>query len=181
MFKWENESKGYESFFGIYPAILYSFKVLNNDYLCLIIYLNSIFSILKFSTKIFSIFTFLHFVFFCIFAFFFACLHFFAFLLLCISEFSLLGSLFRWNQKSLSLLLIDKKNYLKPLSSCTTTSGFVSTLRNSTWLLLLLFEIKKIFETSFQLYNNLGLCCFYAQQYDMTLTCFTRALGTNKI
>ncbi|MBN3287577.1 TTC8 protein, partial [Polyodon spathula] len=27
-----------------------------------------------------------------------------------------------------------------------------------------------------QLYNNLGLCCFYAQQYDMTLSSFKRAL-----
>uniref|UniRef100_A0AAQ4PH00 Tetratricopeptide repeat domain 8 n=1 Tax=Gasterosteus aculeatus aculeatus TaxID=481459 RepID=A0AAQ4PH00_GASAC len=26
-----------------------------------------------------------------------------------------------------------------------------------------------------QLYNNLGLCCFYAQQYDMTLSSFERA------
>lgn len=26
------------------------------------------------------------------------------------------------------------------------------------------------------LYNNLGLCCFYAQQYDMTLSSFERAL-----
>ena len=28
-----------------------------------------------------------------------------------------------------------------------------------------------------ELYNNLGLCCFYAQQYDMTLTCMERALS----
>lgn len=28
-----------------------------------------------------------------------------------------------------------------------------------------------------QLFNNLGLCCFYAQQYDMTLTSFERALS----
>ena len=28
-----------------------------------------------------------------------------------------------------------------------------------------------------ELYNNLGLCCFYSQQYDMTLTCFERALS----
>ena len=28
-----------------------------------------------------------------------------------------------------------------------------------------------------ELYNNLGMCCFYAQQYDMTLTCFERALS----
>nr|DBA14647.1 TPA: hypothetical protein GDO54_005582 [Pyxicephalus adspersus] len=28
-----------------------------------------------------------------------------------------------------------------------------------------------------QLYNNLGLCCFYAQQYDMVLTSFERALS----
>ena len=27
-----------------------------------------------------------------------------------------------------------------------------------------------------ELYNNLGLCCFFAQQYDMTLNCFMRAL-----
>jgi len=27
-----------------------------------------------------------------------------------------------------------------------------------------------------ELFNNLGLCCFYAQQYDMTLNCFERAL-----
>lgn len=27
------------------------------------------------------------------------------------------------------------------------------------------------------LFNNLGLCCFYAQQYDMTLTSFERALS----
>ena len=28
-----------------------------------------------------------------------------------------------------------------------------------------------------ELFNNVGLCCFYAQQYDMTLTCFERALS----
>ena len=28
-----------------------------------------------------------------------------------------------------------------------------------------------------ELYNNLGLCCFYAQQYDMVLTCFERAIS----
>lgn len=28
-----------------------------------------------------------------------------------------------------------------------------------------------------QLFNNLGLCCFYAQQYDMTLASFERALS----
>lgn len=28
-----------------------------------------------------------------------------------------------------------------------------------------------------QLFNNLGLCCFYAQQYDMTLTSLERALS----
>ncbi|XP_066132344.1 tetratricopeptide repeat protein 8 isoform X3 [Saccopteryx bilineata] len=28
-----------------------------------------------------------------------------------------------------------------------------------------------------QLFNNLGLCCFYAQQYDLTLTSFERALS----
>lgn len=28
-----------------------------------------------------------------------------------------------------------------------------------------------------ELWNNLGLCCFYAQHYDMTLTCFERALA----
>ena len=32
--------------------------------------------------------------------------------------------------------------------------------------------------SSAELYNNLGLCCFFAQQYDMTLTCFQRALAT---
>lgn len=28
-----------------------------------------------------------------------------------------------------------------------------------------------------ELFTNLGLCCFYAQQYDMALHCFQRALG----
>lgn len=28
-----------------------------------------------------------------------------------------------------------------------------------------------------ELMNNLGLSCFYAQQYDMTLICFERALA----
>mmetsp|Transcript_1792 Transcript_1792/g.6239 ORF Transcript_1792/g.6239 Transcript_1792/m.6239 type:complete len:507 (+) Transcript_1792:246-1766(+) len=28
-----------------------------------------------------------------------------------------------------------------------------------------------------ELWNNIGLCCFYASQYDMTLTCFERALA----
>ncbi len=28
-----------------------------------------------------------------------------------------------------------------------------------------------------ELFSNLGLCCFYSQQYDMTLTCFERALS----
>lgn len=28
-----------------------------------------------------------------------------------------------------------------------------------------------------ELFTNLGLCCFYAQQYDMTLNCFERALA----
>lgn len=27
-----------------------------------------------------------------------------------------------------------------------------------------------------ELFTNLGLCCFYAQQYDMALHCFQRAL-----
>lgn len=29
---------------------------------------------------------------------------------------------------------------------------------------------------SAELYNNLGLCCLYAQQLDLTLACFQRAL-----
>ena len=28
-----------------------------------------------------------------------------------------------------------------------------------------------------ELFTNLGLCCFFAQQYDMTLSCFQRALA----
>jgi tetratricopeptide repeat protein 8 len=28
-----------------------------------------------------------------------------------------------------------------------------------------------------ELFVNLGLCCFYSQQYDMTLNCFQRALS----
>ena len=28
-----------------------------------------------------------------------------------------------------------------------------------------------------ELFNNLGLCCFYAQQYDYTISCFERALS----
>lgn len=28
-----------------------------------------------------------------------------------------------------------------------------------------------------ELWNNVGLCCFYAAQYDMALGCFERALG----
>lgn len=28
-----------------------------------------------------------------------------------------------------------------------------------------------------ELFNNLGLCCFFAQQFDMVITCFERALG----
>ena len=27
-----------------------------------------------------------------------------------------------------------------------------------------------------ELFTNLGLCCFYAQQYDMSLNCFERSL-----
>lgn len=29
---------------------------------------------------------------------------------------------------------------------------------------------------SAEIYNNLGLCCIYSQQYDITLACFRRAL-----
>lgn len=29
---------------------------------------------------------------------------------------------------------------------------------------------------SAEIWTNLGMCCFYAQQYDMTLGCFERAL-----
>lgn len=28
-----------------------------------------------------------------------------------------------------------------------------------------------------ELFTNLGLCCFYSQQYDMTLACLERALA----
>lgn len=28
-----------------------------------------------------------------------------------------------------------------------------------------------------ELFNNLGLCCFFAQQFDMVITCFERALS----
>jgi hypothetical protein len=31
--------------------------------------------------------------------------------------------------------------------------------------------------TSAELFNNMGLCCFYAQQFDMALGCFERALA----
>jgi len=30
---------------------------------------------------------------------------------------------------------------------------------------------------SSELWNNIGLCCFYAGQYDMALGCFERALS----
>lgn len=30
---------------------------------------------------------------------------------------------------------------------------------------------------SSELWNNMGLCCFFASQYDMALSCFDRALG----
>ena len=28
-----------------------------------------------------------------------------------------------------------------------------------------------------EIWNNIGLCCFYSGQYDMALGCFDRALG----
>jgi hypothetical protein len=28
-----------------------------------------------------------------------------------------------------------------------------------------------------EVWNNIGLCCFYSSQYDMALGCFERALG----
>lgn len=28
-----------------------------------------------------------------------------------------------------------------------------------------------------ELWNNIGLCCFYSSQYDMSLNCFDRALS----
>lgn len=28
-----------------------------------------------------------------------------------------------------------------------------------------------------ELFNNLGLCCFYAQQYDHVISCFERAIN----
>ena len=28
-----------------------------------------------------------------------------------------------------------------------------------------------------EIFNNIGLCCFFAQQYDMALSCFERALS----
>lgn len=31
--------------------------------------------------------------------------------------------------------------------------------------------------SSAELWNNMGLCCYYAAQYDMALTCFERALS----
>lgn len=30
---------------------------------------------------------------------------------------------------------------------------------------------------STELWNNLGLCCFYASQFDMAISCFERALA----
>lgn len=46
--------------------------------------------------------------------------------------------------------------------------------------LCLLFLFRRLLQMGVfncQLYNNLGLCCFYAQQYDMTLSSFERALA----
>ena len=42
------------------------------------------------------------------------------------------------------------------------------------WKSSLRFSFLQVFSIlgSAELYNNLGLCCFFAQQYDMTLTCF---------
>ena len=28
-----------------------------------------------------------------------------------------------------------------------------------------------------ELFNNLGLCCFYSQQFDHTISCFERAIN----
>ncbi len=28
-----------------------------------------------------------------------------------------------------------------------------------------------------EIFNNIGLCCFFSQQYDMALSCFERALS----
>lgn len=48
------------------------------------------------------------------------------------------------------------------------------------FLFFLFFWLRRLLQMGVyncQLYNNLGLCCFYAQQYDMTLSSFERALA----
>lgn len=37
-------------------------------------------------------------------------------------------------------------------------------------------RILQINISSCEVYNNLGLCCYYSQQYDLTISCFERAL-----
>ncbi len=49
---------------------------------------------------------------------------------------------------------------------------FVIVLTHSLSLLLTQMGINNA-----ELFNNLGLCCFYAQQYDMALACMERALS----
>lgn len=52
----------------------------------------------------------------------------------------------------------------------------INFLKNETNVFFLSRRLLQMGVYNCQLFNNLGLCCFYAQQYDMTLSSFERAL-----
>ncbi|KFW80788.1 Tetratricopeptide repeat protein 8, partial [Manacus vitellinus] len=64
-----------------------------------------------------------------------------------------------------TILIVANNSYLKLIKKINETNIFFQSRR------LLQMGVYNC-----QLFNNLGLCCFYAQQYDMTLSSFERAL-----
>ena len=70
--------------------------------------------------------------------------------------------------------LYDREHYR---CSFISVSLVVSSLSQTSFCVCPYRRLLQMGVYNCQLYNNLGLCCFYAQQYDMTLSSFERALA----
>ncbi|XP_061049015.1 tetratricopeptide repeat protein 8-like isoform X1 [Eubalaena glacialis] len=71
--------------------------------------------------------------------------------------------------------VLKQDNTQVEVTACTGSNHFYSDQPEAALWFYRRFLQKGVYNC--QLFNNLGLCCFYAQQYDMTLTSFEHALS----
>lgn len=63
------------------------------------------------------------------------------------------------------------------MSEVNNTPGFVLFCEQPEMAIRYYRRLLQMGVNNTEVWNNIGLCCFYSAQYDMALGCFDRALG----